>query len=377
MQQIFKHYIDNFEVLNDPSHMEYYKWQIVKKFRAMMDAALDAEDNAFPAALQEVKKITLNLVDSYTQPFQGLVKFAEKEPSTIKNMFRSLFVSSAGSMEDRQNAVSSFLKKSHELRDKYYPDSYLYKDDMHSVTTYLFLYDPDHNYIFKSSHALIFADCIEFYDDWGSGDSVKLDVYYRMCDQVADAIKNSPAMLKTDASRFENGWGVDPTTFAPDAEKHILVFDLIYCCSTYGLFSGITFKRPKTKEKQLIQEKKEKALRLSDNLKKAQDDLRFLQDALFYLDEVYTVGADINHKTYGPGVIVEKNGSTMAVKFANGDTKKLGLVLSAANHIITAKCDGYEERICQYKDILKKESSIKNAVGYAEKSFAPYAEYID
>lgn len=107
------------------------------------------------------------------------------------------------------------------------------------------------------------------------------------------------------------------------------------------------------------------------------DDLRFLQDALFYLDEVYTVGADINHKTYGPGVIVEKNGSTIAVKFANGDTKKLGLVLSAANHIITAKCDGYEERICQYKDILKKESSIKNAVGYAEKSFAPYAEYID
>lgn len=48
MQQIFKHYIDNFEVLNDPSHMEYYKWQIVKKFRAMMDAALDAEDNMFP-----------------------------------------------------------------------------------------------------------------------------------------------------------------------------------------------------------------------------------------------------------------------------------------------------------------------------------------
>lgn len=31
MQQIFKHYIDNFENLNDPEHMEYYKWKIVKK----------------------------------------------------------------------------------------------------------------------------------------------------------------------------------------------------------------------------------------------------------------------------------------------------------------------------------------------------------
>ena len=120
--------------------------------------------------------------------------------------------------------------------------------DCEEIPTYLFLYDPDHNYIFKSSHALIFADCIEFYDDWGSGDNVKLDVYYHMCDRIADAIKSSPAMLKTDAGRFENGWGVDPQTFAPDREKHILVFDLIYCCSTYGLFSDITFKRPKTKE---------------------------------------------------------------------------------------------------------------------------------
>ena len=377
MQQIFNHYIDDFEKLNDPEHMEYYKWQIVKKFRPMMDEALETDDSAFSEKLMEVKKITSNLVDSYTQPFYGLVKFAEREPDTVRNMFQELFAASAGPMEKRQVAVSEFLKKSHELRDKYYPDSFLYKDDMHSVTTYLFLYDPDHNYIFKSSHALIFADCIEFYDDWGSGDSVNLDVYYRMCDQVASAIKSSPAMMNTDASRFDNGWGVDPTTFAPDTEKHILVFDLIYCCSTYGLFEGITFKRPKTKEKQLIQEKKEKALRLSKDLEEARADYEQLMAALQYLDEAYAVGTMIRHKKYGEGRITDKHGTTIEVNFQDGDIRRLGIVLSSVNDIIVSGIEGYGGHIEKCRDILKKESSIRSAVSFAEKNFAPYAEYLE
>lgn len=377
MQQILKHYIDDFEKLNDPEHMEYYKWQIVKKFRPMMDEALETDGSEFAEKLMEAKKITSNLVDSYTQPFYGLIKFAEKEPDTVKRMFRELFTVSAGPMEKRQAAVSDFLKKSHELRDKYYPDSFLYKDDMHSVTTYLFLYDPDHNYIFKSSHALIFADCIEFYDDWGSGDSVKLDVYYRMCDQIASAVKHSPEMMKTDASRFENGWGVDPATFAPDAEKHILVFDLIYCCSTYGLFEGITFTRPKTKEKQLIQEKREKALRLSKDLEEARANYEKLTDALRYLDEAYAVGTAIQHKKYGEGKITDKHGTTIEVNFKDGDIRKLGIVLSAVNGIIVSGIEGYSERIREYRDILKKESSIRSVVSFAEKNFAPYAEYLE
>ena len=377
MQQIFNHYIDDFEKLNDPEHMEYYKWQIVKKFRPMMDEVLETDDSAFAEKLMEVKKITSNLVDSYTQPFYGLIKFAEREPDTVRNMFQELFAASAGPMEKRQAAVSEFLKKSHELRDKYYPDSFLYKDDMHSVTTYVFLYDPDHNYIFKSSHALIFADCIEFYDDWGSGDSVKLDVYYRMCDQVASAIKSSPAMMNTDASRFKNGWGVDPATFAPDTEKHILVFDLIYCCSTYGLFEGITFKRPKTKEKQLIQEKKEKALRLSKDLEEARADYDKLMAALQYLDEAYEIGTMIRHKKYSEGRITDKHGATIEVNFQDGDIRKIGIVLSAVNDIIVSEIEGYRGRIEECRDILKKESSIRSAVSFTEKNFAPYAEYLE
>lgn len=377
MQQIFKHYIDDFEKLNDPEHREYYKWQIVKKFRPMMEEALESTDSEISAKLYEIKKMTSNLVDNYTQPFHGLVKFAEQEPDTVRQMFLELFAASAEGMEQKQAAVSEFLEKCHELLDRYFPGSYLYKNDMHSVTTYLFLYDPDHNYIFKSSHALIFADCIEFYDDWGSGDNVKLDVYYHMCDRIADAIKSSPAMLKTDAGRFENGWGVDPQTFAPDREKHILVFDLIYCCSTYGLFSDITFKRPKTKEKQLIQEKKEKAVRLSEELKAAREEYECLEEALAYLDTIFSVGTGISHKKYGNGTIIARNGSTVEVEFEDGTKKKLGLTVSAANGIITSHMENYDEMPGSYREVIKKEAAIRNAVSYAEKNFSMYAEYLE
>lgn len=72
---------------------------------------------------------------------------------------------------------------------------------------YLFLYDPDHNYIYKATHALAFADCVEFYDDWGWGDSVRLDVYYRMCDQLVKAAKADKDLMAADARRFLGEWG--------------------------------------------------------------------------------------------------------------------------------------------------------------------------
>ena len=360
IQQIFKQYIDNFEMLNDAEHDESFKWQVAKKFRPMMDAALNSSNEEFSSKLKEVRNSTYNLIDNYTQPFLGLVKFAEKNSQTsetVKEMFRKLFANSNAGIEEKQMAVSDFLKQSHELRDKYYIDSYLYKDDMHSVTSYLFLYDPDNNYIFKSSHALVFADCIEFYDDWGSGDSVKLDVYYRMCDWIASEIKKSPEILKTDASRFANGWGVDPQTFATDKEKHILVFDLIYCCSTYGLFSGIDFSRLKAKEKQLIVEKSEKARKLFEELKLAQANMQSLQEALAYLDMVFVAGANIQHKKYGSGLITNKDGNIIEVEFANGEKKKLGTSLLVANNIAELEVDEYPENVEKYKEILKKEST--------------------
>lgn len=376
VQQIFAHYIDKFEYINNPTHQEYYKWQIAKRFRDAMDVALAAPAEEFPSKLYEVKKLTSNLIDSYTQPFHGLVKFAEREPETVRNMFKMLFSDDGGNIENRQERIQSFLSQSHALRDKYYPDSYLYKEDMHSVTGYLFLYDPDHNYIYKATHSRDFADCIEFYDDWGYGTDVKLSVYYRMCDQLVEAIKSSKELMATDASRFENGWGENPDTFHPDIEKHILAFDLIYCCSTYGLFNGISFEKPKTKERQLMQERKDKAKKLAHELKDAETAKQELDEALQYMSDAYGIGTTLHHKKYGVGTIKNVQNGTIIINFAEVGEKQLDLLTVAAYGIVTVDTVGYNEAMSRHSAILKQRNNIETKLSIAEKNFAQYASYL-
>ena len=375
MKQIFKHYIERFEELNDKVHMEYYKWEIINEFHQKMDETLKAPSDKFSEELYKMKKLSANLIDNYTQPFHGLVRFAEKEPETVRDMFLMLYSDDNGDLAVRKQKIINFLKRSHALRDKYFPGSYLYKDDMHSVTGYLFLYDPDHNYIFKASHALAFADCIEFYDDWGSGESVKLDVYYRMCDQLVEAIKEDKELLLTDASGFSKELG--HKEMHPDIEKHILAFDLIYCCSTYGLFNGISFARPKTKERQLIQERKEKALRLSDTLIEARKELELLEEAIDYVNSVFEKNKNIIHKKFGTGIIKDNDGTSITVMFTNGDTKRLGTLVAVANDIISIDETEYKEKMHNYKILLKKEKSIRTSVIYAERELEPYIEYLE
>ena len=376
MKQIFNHYIEKFEMINGAKNTEYYKWQIAKQFRPMMDEALKAPVSEFPDKLKEIKKLTQNLIDSYTQPFQGLVTFAREEPNTVRSMFLNLFSDDGGDLERRSQKLHSFLEKSRSLRGQYAPDSYLYKDDMHSVTGYLFLYDPDHNYIYKATHARKFADCIEFFDEWGSGDVLKLDVYYRMCDMVREQIMADPALLATDESRFHNGWGVDPKTLHADSEKHILVFDLIYCCSTYSLFDGICFNIPSSKERSMIQEKKNQAKQMLAEYDKAKSQLINLEEAKEYLAATLIPGTKVTHRKNGRGTITVFNGNSLEVDFSSGNRVKYLTVPAITEGFITVN-EQFANRIKDYKYYIEKESFIRASFSDRESKLASYVDYIE
>lgn len=371
-QQIVDHYVARFEELNGPIHMEYYKWQIAQQFRRLMDEALCAPDEDFATKLYAVKKLTANIIDSYTQPLNGLVEFTKKEPDAVRTMFIDLFRTADADVRVKQAAIQTFLDKSHQLRVKYFPDSYLYNDDLHSVTGYLFLYDPDHNYLYKATHCRAFADCIEFYDDWGSGDTTKLDVFFRMCDEALAAIKSNQTLLATAASRYD----IDPYGMHPDVEKHILLFDLIYCCSTYGLFKGISYVVPKTNEKKLMQERREKAQSLAVGLETAKEQLAILEEAKFYLTKVFVEGASIRHKTFGEGTIQGVSGTNITVQFSSVGQKTLGIIACVVNGLISIHDEAIADKLQSLRGILAKDQQIRNAVSWAEKALAPYVDYL-
>lgn len=295
MQQIFTHYIDNFEKLNDPEHSEYYKWQVCHKFRPLRDEALVADVDDFADALYQVKDCRKNIIDSYTQPFYGLVEFARREPETVQQMYIDLYSDDGGDVKMQMELIKNFFDQSNELLDKYFPDSHLYRQNSHSVSSYLFLYDPDHHYMYKATQSQAMADCIEFYDDWGSGDNIKLDVYYRMCDEILEEIRNCPELLATNKSRYDGNLHLAPGELHPDSKLHILLFDIIYCSHVYNLFDGIAFARPKSKEKQLIIEQKNKAKALKAAYEEAKQKADYLDEALHYFVETIKEAGIVKH----------------------------------------------------------------------------------
>ena len=84
LSQIFNQYIENFDSINGEYHQEYYKWRVCYEFPVLMQRALSVEDELFSQALKDVAKSTSNIIDNRIQPFAGLVRFAQEEPSEVK-----------------------------------------------------------------------------------------------------------------------------------------------------------------------------------------------------------------------------------------------------------------------------------------------------
>lgn len=374
LQQIFSHYLEKFEYITDKnSNDENYKWFICKKFRKLMDEALASETESFASALYKAKAVTANLIDSYTQPFAGLVEFAKHEPETVREMFINLYSDDEGDIHIQEALIAGFFDKSNELLEKYTPGSYRYKQNSHSVSAYLFLYDPDNHYMYKASQSCIFADCIQYYDDWGTGDNIKLDVYYRMCDWLVEQIFECKELLATDASRFKLP---ESAEMFEDKKKHLLAFDIIYACSVYDLFDGISFDRPKMKEKNLMIERKLKAQRMLDNYQKALENYDELNKALVFVEKSLLPGTLMVHKTFGTGELVSYSNGVAEVSFQTGN-KKLGLAMALSMGLVKIADTNIATEILQYIPYLKDKDAIINAFARAEKELEPYKEYLE
>lgn len=387
LHQIFENYINRFEEFNSTDRneiSEYYKWEIAAQFREKMDNALDSKKDEFAQALYEVEKATRDLADNYVQPFYGLVQLARKQPETVKIMFQKLYAD-AGKDLNPQKKIEEFLGEAERLVNLYYPNSYLYKNSFHSATIYLAMYDPEHNYIYKPYAARKFAKYADFGDDFGSGIHVKLNNYYRMCNELVKAIDEYPRLKELDEIRSRQaGEKFAGEKLYKDDSQHILAYDIIYCAYKYHLFDGITLKpltAKELKEQKLIEEKQQKALELLERLKKAQEEKKVLDTAMEKVEEYFRAGQKVTYKSFGKGaqvacgIILKRGNDSITIDFGDGNAKTVGLIASFVNGYICPQNTG-ESDFADIVEILKKKSTIKGNLSQAEREFAPYSDYI-
>lgn len=370
LQSIFKKYIDNFEMLNNEKNDETYKWEIAQEFQ---NFDLEAED--FAEMLLHMCKIAENLVDSSQQlPFYALVEFARKEPETVREMFRKLFADEHMDNETKQNVIDEFIASSEELRKKYYPDSRLYTNNQRSVMMYLFLRYPNSNYGYKASQAKSFADCIEFYEDWGPMTDFRLDVFSRMCEQLIEEIKKNESLMGTHMSRFEN----TDRKLHPDENLHILTLDIIYSSQAYNFYGDMTFDSINAKSRKLYFERVAKAKELAENLEKAKSDIALLNEAKEYITKSLTKGVEVHHRAFGEGVIEECTGTIISVHFSKtNETKKLGLTVAVGNGLVSLHSEEITQKIKEYIPVLDRETQIPGNLTRAVEELQPYLEYLD
>ena len=85
-----------------------------------MDEALADSVDEFAEALYRVKDCSQNIIDSYTQPFYGLVKFVRLEPETVWQMFVDLYSDDGEEVKVQMERIKNFFDQNNEFLDRYF-----------------------------------------------------------------------------------------------------------------------------------------------------------------------------------------------------------------------------------------------------------------
>ena len=309
---LISNYIENFDFINNEANAEYYKWEAVKHFQDNWD--IDAPD--FAAMFKEAVKESYNLINNrIVQPTNGIVKLAEipELTETVRQMFRDLLADDGGDIDKRQDKIHAFLEKADELLDAHFKGSWKYAQDMRAVIFYLSFLEPEKNYMFKATQAREFMYCIEYGNDFGSGDTFSLKKYYEMCDELVAAIKDTPELVELHQNRLtDTMWEHD--------DYHILAYDIIYSAIVYNLYNNISIVKPSRGQsnthshEQAIRERKEALNSQLDTISARLNEL-LQQRASF--DDFSAKGLKVSHKMYGAGVVVTHNGNSLSIQFGN------------------------------------------------------------
>lgn len=357
---IFEQYISRFAELNDvDGNDEGYKWRAESCFVEHWD--IDAEDfvSMFKASTKEMS----NLIDNATvQPIGGILLLL-KQPNEIefvRECFRELYKEDGGDLEARQDRIYAFMEKMNAKIDQYASGSWKYPQKMNNVIYYLSLRYPNDNYIFKATEATEWANCIEYGDDFGSGETFSLAKYYRMCDELLSAVSENEEIMELNSRRFEK----EARGF--DDELHILVYDIIYCAHTYHFYTdGIiqtTSAKERIKRAQIRDEVENLGLELAGATERC-NELESVVDT-----KIDMIGMEVTHKAFGKGQIISQTNGIQVVAFTAGEKKF---------QFPTAYTGGFLKADEGIMTTLREADSKRKALEQAQKEVASLSDKIN
>ncbi len=318
LDKIIEQYVANFDLLNRPEaeggHDEGYKWRVISSFKRHWD--IEAKDFASMLQKSMAGLAKTNLVNNASvQPVTGLINLAkvEGEGEFLREEFRKLFQDDNGDLEDRGERVSSFMETVNKRIDEKQNGSWKAHQPRNAVIFYLNLWRPEDNYLFKATQAREWADCVEFADDFGAGDIFSLEKYYKMCDELRNALDDYPEVLRLNKER------VDREAVGFDDNNHLLTFDIIYCSHDMSFYRECPTLGVSTKERIRIARRREQEEAIDKEIQQKTEEIENLQKQIKPTPNL--IGKTVHHKLRGEGIITDHQDKHLTVKFESKEIK--------------------------------------------------------
>ena len=328
LQQLFDNYTEKFETFNNTEHRETYKWAAASHFQKYWD--LDAENfgEMFKVAFED----SVNQIDVPTfQPIGGVLYLCKQNPDTmekVREAFRKLLEADGSDLKKRQKRVEGFVRQMNGLLQETAPDKWKYHQDTGSALMFLSFSDPDDNYMFRENESKVFAEYLGVKGEVFRKDALNLPEYYRMCDNVAAELLQQTDLLQIvdEALEIEADNLDDSSITEIDSDRHLLVFDLIYCAKNYQLydeelFSGMGGKRSAGEDEEFDEEEK-KIKRQIRSLSGKHSRAVKKRESLAFPD---LEGETVKHLRYGEGTITVQDNKYLTVSFEKAGLKKFVL----------------------------------------------------
>lgn len=304
LDKVLTGYIERFDEFDDPaSHNETYKWDAVAHFQAHWD--IDADD--FPTMFKEATAKTSVLLDGgRILPRSGIIYLMQQdgEVEFVRECFRNLFSEDNGDLQLRQERVEAFVENINSHIVKYH-SGYKFPQSFNTAMVYLNLWNPTENYFYRYSLAKDWKSCTDFGDDFGSGSTFSLQKYYKMCEELFSVLSKYEKLIEKYKHRRE----------IYDDQMHILVYDIMHCAFSYGLYTGI----PLGKKEEEEQEKVAMREKIVAKIQEKENELQALEGK--ELLEYDLTGYSLKHRKYGLGKVLSYENDMIEVKFATSIKK--------------------------------------------------------
>ena len=330
LHRLIECYENHLEDLNNEEHHELFKWKAVGTWQREWNRPENANRPFAERYAAATKDFNVFIDNARMHPSAGVCALAEYDEARIKTLFCNVLLSEAEDANEAQLRIDQFLNGYEQMRLECCPGNWSYKQDRHTASVYLAANSPETAYIYKSSEAQHMADFIEFDEKLGSGNSFSLERYYRMCDLIAEALKEHPSLIEKHKAMLGDG-------YYKDESLHLMVFDLIYCFHTYSFFRHLmpeapaskpvrtapakAAAKPKTPRAPKKDESMEREKKRREKIQKLQSELEELERKAEACEEISLLNVEVTSAQYGKGIITAQDKNKITVQFGSEEKK--------------------------------------------------------